>query len=320
MTRRLPVFLLVLSTLLATSCSSLSVAAATVNGQKVSEAEVESELDTLRSDPVFGEALKRDPDTRGQRRREILQELIYQKVAEEQARRLHVRATQGQADRLIASTARSRGVTVAKLLDSEKLTMADARRLATRGVRRFALADRVIAGVKVPDSAVRQVYKGQQQRFVEVHLERITVKTQEQAKSVMQDLNGGASFSRIARERSTDSLARKGGDMGTVPLTSLDLQVQNAVSTAVVGSLTDPLQGADVVEIYRIVSRHTRSYDEVAGEIRRALSENDRDQRYQIWLAERVRAARIIVNPKYGRLDKQQAQPTVVPVAPELPS
>src|SRR5688500_5009754 len=59
---------------LGTSCASLAVAAATVNGDKISEAEVESELDTLRDDPIFGEALRRDPDTRGQRRREILTE------------------------------------------------------------------------------------------------------------------------------------------------------------------------------------------------------------------------------------------------------
>ncbi len=318
MTRRILIGLLA-SLLLATSCSSLSVAAATVNGQKISESEVESELDTLRDDPVFGEALKRDPDTRGQRRREILQELIYQTVAEQEAKRLHVSVTQGQADNLIAQTASARGLTAEKLLENEKLSRAQARRLALRGVRRFALIDKVIEQGRVPEADVRRVYEGQRDRFVELHLERITVKTQSQARQVLEELGDGEDFSTLAQDRSIDDLADKGGDMGFVPLTSLDVQVQDAVSQAVEGGLTDALQGADVFEIYRLVERKTKSFDEVEDEIRRALTQDDRDQRYQVWLAERVRKARVIVNPKYGRFDTRQEQPSVVPSAPELP-
>jgi parvulin-like peptidyl-prolyl isomerase len=319
--RRAPpvVVLLLASLLLATSCSSLSVAAATVNGQKISESEVETELDTLRDDPVFGEALKRDPDTRGQRRREILQELIYQVIAEQEAKRLRVNVTAGQADNLIAQTARSRGITVDKLLENENLSRAQARRLALRGVRRFALIDKVVEQGKVPEAEVRRVYEGQRDRFVEVHLERITVKTQTQATQVLEELDDGEGFASLAEDRSIDDLADKGGDMGFVPLTSLDVQVQDAVSRAVEGGLTDALQGADVFEIYRVVERKTKSFDEVSDEIRRALTQDDRDQRYQVWLAERVRKARVIVNPKYGRFDTQQQQPSVVPTAPELP-
>jgi parvulin-like peptidyl-prolyl isomerase len=317
MTRRLLV-LLVVSALLATSCSALSVAAATVNGQKITEAEVESELDTLRDDPVFGEALKRDPDTRGQRRREILRELIYQAVAEQQARRMHVRVSEKQADKLISETARARGTTVAKLLEGENLTMREARRLALRGVRRFALIDEVVKPVKVPDSQVRQVYKGQQERFVEVHLERITVKTQKDARAVLEDVNDGGSFSDIAEDNSIDDLAKEGGDMGYVPLTALDVQVQDAIGSVVEGGLTDPIQGAGGFEIYRLVDRRTKTFDDVADDIRRALTQDERDQRYQFWLAERVRESKIVVNPKYGRLDKSQGEPAIVPAAPEL--
>jgi foldase protein PrsA len=315
---RLGVILLA-SLLLVPSCSSLSVAAATVNGQKISENEVESELDTLRDDPVFGEALKRDPDTRGQRRREILQELIYQTVAQQEARRLGVKVTTAQADKLIAQTARSRGVTVAKLLDNENLSRSAARKLALRGVLRFALIDKVVEQEKVPDAEVRRVYEGQQDRFVEVHLERITVKTEAQARDIVKDLNDGADFSDLARQRSIDDLKTKGGDMGTLPLTALDVQVQTAVSQLVEDGVTDPLVGADVYEIYRLVDRKTKSFDDVADEIRRALTQDDRDQRYQSWLADHVRKARVIVNPKYGRLDKDQQQPTVVPSGTELP-
>src|SRR5918999_1153029 len=112
MTRRLFIASVAVA-LLATSCSSLAVAAATVNGDKITEAEVESELDTLRDDPIFGEALRRDPDTRGQRRREILTELIRQEIAEQEARRLRITVTRDQVDRLIEREAQARGGSVA---------------------------------------------------------------------------------------------------------------------------------------------------------------------------------------------------------------
>lgn len=318
--RRRPFLLLLLAVLLTgASCSQLAVAAATVNGEKITESEVEAELDTLRDDPVFGEALKRDPDTRGQRRREILRELIYQLVAKQQAERLDVRVSRAQVDELIEQTARSRGQSVEKLLDAEQLSMDDARRLAERGVRRFALIDEVVDEVDVPDDAVRDVYEGQQERFVEVHLERITVETEGDAREIVEDVQDGESFSEIAEDRSIDDLAEKGGDMGFVPMTALDVQVQNAVSSAVTGGLTDPLQTQVGFEIYRLVEREKKSFEEVEDDIRRALSQDDRDQRYQVWLAGRVRDAKVIVNPKYGRFDKQQQDPTVVPAGPELP-
>jgi foldase protein PrsA len=313
------VVLILVSLLLASSCSSLSVAAATVNGDKITEDEVESELDTLREDPVFGEALKRDPDTRGQRRREILQELIYQAVARQEAKRLGVSVTQGQADNLIRQTARARGLTYDKLLEQENLSQEQARRLALRGVLRFALIDEVVEQEDVPEAEVRRVYEGQQDRFVEVHLERITVKTEAEAAEIVDEVDGGADFSSVAEERSIDDLKSKGGDMGFVPLTSLDVQVQSAVAQAVEGDLTDPIVGADVYEVYRLVERKTKSFDEVSEEIRNALTQSERDQLYQEWLGERVRRARVIVNPKYGRFDKSQQQPTVVPSTGELP-
>jgi parvulin-like peptidyl-prolyl isomerase len=317
MTRRILVPLLAL--LLASSCSSLSVAAATVNGEKITESEVESELDTLREDPVFGEALKRDPDTRGQRRREILQELIYQAVARQEAKRLGVSVTEGQADNLIRQTARARGLTYDKLLENENLSRSRARRLALRGVLRFALIDEVVEQQDVPEAEIRRVYEGQRDRFVEVHLERVTVKTEPEARDVLEELNDGADFSDVAEQRSIDELKAKGGDMGFVPLTSLDVQVQSVVAQLVEGDVSEPILGADVYEVYRLVERQTKPFDEAEDEIRRALTQDARDQRYQAWLGERVRRARVIVNPKYGRFDKGQEQPSVVPSSGELP-
>lgn len=308
----------VLALLSLSGCSSLAVAAATVNGEKITESEVESELDTLRDDPIFGEALRRDPDTRGQRRREILGELIYQEIAVQEAARLDIRVTDEQVASLISRSARSAGMSVKEFLAEERLTERDAERLAERGVRRFALIDEVVEDVEVDENTVREVYEGQQDRFVEVHLERITVEDAEAASDVVERLQDGASFGEVARDLSTDAKADDGGDLGFVPLTSLDVQVQGAVGQAVEGRLIDPISTEAGAEIYRLVERRTKPFSEVESEIRRSLTQSERDRLFDEWVVGRVRQARIVVNPKYGRFDKEAARPSVVPSTAEL--
>jgi parvulin-like peptidyl-prolyl isomerase len=324
MTRRPPIRLLAhvlaisLALALGWGCSSLAVAAATVNGDKISESEVESEVNTLREDPIFGEALRRDPDTRGQRRREILGELIYQAVAAQEATKLNIKVTDKQIDSLIARSARSAGLSVKRFLDQENLSDAEAERLAERGVRRFALIDKVVKGAEVDDDAVREVYQGQRDRFVDVQLERITVKDGAAAREVLERLDDDESFSDIAKDVSTDDAADNGGDLGTVPITTLDVQVQSAVGQAVEGGVTDPIETEEGFEIYRLVERDTKSFREVSDEIRQSLVGSERDRLFDEWLVERVRRAKIVVNPKYGRFDKQALRPAVVPSSSEL--
>jgi parvulin-like peptidyl-prolyl isomerase len=316
MTRRIPLVLAAL--LLAQACSSLAVAAATVNGDKITESAVENEVNVLREDPIFGEALRRDPDTRGERRRQILGELIYQSVAEQEARELGIRVTSRQAESLIARSARAAGLSEEEFLEQENLSKDEARRLAERGVRRFALMDRVANDVDLDDEAVREVYEGQQDRFVDVHLERITVETTEDAREVLEEVDSGASFGEIAEERSTDDAADDGGDLGFVPLTTLDVQVQGAIGQAVEGGLTDPIEGEDGIEIYRLVERRTKAFGDVADEIRSSLTQSERDRLFDEWLVDRVREAKIVVNPKYGRFDRLAQRPAVVPSSSEL--
>ena len=79
MTRRalLPLAALAIA---AASCATLQVAAATVNGAKIAESQVESELARVRADPQFSDILARDQG-RGEARRAILTGLIRQEIS-----------------------------------------------------------------------------------------------------------------------------------------------------------------------------------------------------------------------------------------------
>jgi parvulin-like peptidyl-prolyl isomerase len=293
---------------LGVSCSTLAVAAATVNGDKITESEVERQLGVLRSDPVFGETLRTDPDERGNGRRTILTRLIYSTVAEQQARRMGIKPTRGQIDRLLEQRAQSEGLSVDEFLEAQNLSQSEGRRIAEQLVREFALQERVLRGIELDDDEVRAQYDENEQAFAEAHLERITVKTEQDAVEVLEQLNDGEDFDAVATELSTDPSAEDGGDLGYVGLTTLSPEAQSAVSAAVLGGVTDPVQTATGFEIFHVIDRRTKPFDEASEEIRANLSEAQRQERYAEWLAERVRKAKIVVNPKYGVFDPEQAQ------------
>jgi foldase protein PrsA len=316
MTRRLLLISLAAVCLFGYSCSTLAVAAATVNGKKITEADVERQLDVLRGDPVFGEALRTDPDERGRGRRDILTRLIYSTVAEQEAERLGIKPTSGQIDRLLQQRAQSEGLSVGEFLDAQNLSNAAGRRIAEQLVREFALQERVLRDVEIDTEELRQQYESNEQAFVEADLERITVRTDADIRDALEKVNSGQDFADLAEEVSVDDVASDGGALGYVALNTLPPEVQSAVSAAVVGGVTDPIQTQTGFEIYHVVDRRTKSFDDVADEIRASLTQSQRQESYGTWLAERVKKAKIVVNPKYGVFDRDQAQ--VVPGPSEL--
>lgn len=310
----IPVLVLLLA---GASCSTFAVAAATVNGQKITEAQVESELDRVRGDPTFQDLLKRQADQlRGVARRNILTGLIRQQILSEEARRRNIRVTRAQIDRLIAQEARRQGLSVEDFRKAQSLSESDARIIGERIVRQFELRSRVIKDVKVDESRIRGAYEAQKEAFVEVHVFRITVRSERDARRALDEINGDATFAEVAEKRSTDSLASEGGDMGYVPLTTVSSQAQAAIENASEDGLTQPIAAPSGYEIYRVTDRRSRDFADVRDELRSQLADQAREQEFEQWLGRRLRSASIVVNPKYGRFDPRTLQ--IVPGTGEL--
>lgn len=298
--------------LVTASCSTFAVAAATVNGHKITEAEVEAELDRVRSDPTFQDLLQRQANQlRGVARRNILTSLIRQSILDQEARRRGVNVTRAQVDRLIRQEAERQGLSVEAFRKANNLSEQDAQTIGERIVRLFELRRRVVTDVDVDDAAVRDAFEAQREALVEYNLLRITTRTEPDARRVLEDIEDGATFAELASERSIDDLAEDGGDMGWVAATSLPGQALDAIQRTGTGGLTDPIQGAGGFEIYRVVDERERGFDDVEDELRAQLVDQARESEFDGWLSRRIRAAAIVVNPKYGRYDGDALQ--VVP-------
>jgi hypothetical protein len=165
MIRRALLFLAVIATIGATACAQLAVAAATVDGHKITDSDVEAELDVLTGDPLFGATLRADPEEFGQTRRQILSQLIYEVITTREAEARDIHPTQAQADRLLSQAAAQQGVSVAELLENEGLTPEQARVLAERNIRRFELMEAIFDEPAIDEDLVDEIYEAQQFQF-----------------------------------------------------------------------------------------------------------------------------------------------------------
>jgi len=301
-------FLLVpvlITALLSVSCSQIAVAAATVNGEKISEAQVEKELDRVRSDPTFQDLVKRQADqVRGFARRQILSGLIRQEILAQQARKLHVKVTAAQAERLLSDESARSGMSVKRFLKQQNLTQTDGRQLAERVVREFDLKSIVARDVAVDPKQIQSFYNQNKAAFEQVHLARITTRNEADARAAIEQLAAGRDFADVARRLSTDSAAATGGDLGYTSASSLPTDVQAALTQVKAGGLTAPVQTVNGFEVYRLVDRRTQPLADVQDQIRSQIGSQTQDQAFEQWVRTHLAEAKIVVNPQYGRFDR----------------
>lgn len=116
--------------------------------------------------------------------------------------------------------------------------------LEDRALRRAYFADK-IAGTVTPE-AVQAAYdayvkdfKGQE----EVHARHILVATEDEAKAVKAELEGGKDFAELAKEKSTDPSAKQnGGDLGFFSKGMMVKPFEDAAFSMEPGSISDPIK------------------------------------------------------------------------------
>ena len=287
------------------SCAQLAVAAATVNGDKITGAQVEKELDRVRSDPTFQDLVRRQADqVRGFARRQILSGLIRQEILAQQARKLHITVTHAQMTHLLSDEAARSGMSVPQFLKQQNLSESDGLDLAERVVREFELKSRVANDVAVDPKQIQSFYNQNKTAFEQVHLARITTKTAADARTAVDELAAGHDFGDVARSRSVDPLAKSGGDLGDVPTSSLPSDIQAAIAQVNTRGITQPIPGDTGYAIYRVLDRRVQPLSDVQGQIRAQIGTQSQDAAFEAWVRSHLMSARIVVNPEYGRFDR----------------
>lgn len=91
--------------------------------------------------------------------------------------------------------------------------------------------------------------------FAQVHLRQIVTKTREEAEAVLKEIQGGADFAELAKERSVGYKAKDGGDLGTFAFMTIYPPLEEGVSALKVGETSHPIEAPDGFHVIRLEER-----------------------------------------------------------------
>jgi peptidyl-prolyl cis-trans isomerase C len=251
---------------------------ATVNGEKITEADVD--LASTDLDPQFAQL---PPD---QRRAAALSALI----------EIHLMADKAKAEGLDKDPDIKRRI---DLLDLRAL--------------HSAYIDHDIAS-KITDDELHKRYEQEIAKMPaveEIHARHILVKTKDEAEAIIKQLDKGADFEKLAKEKSTDGAAPQGGDLGWFSQGQMVPEFDKAAFALKVGQYTEqPVHtqfGWHVIKVEDKRKKQPPTFDQVKDQIKQLLL---RDKYFAAVNAARSAAKVDISDPKLKQqvdaMDKAQ--------------
>jgi peptidyl-prolyl cis-trans isomerase C len=109
----------------------------------------------------------------------------------------------------------------------------------------------------------------------EMHARHILVKTKEEAEAIIKQLDGGAKFEDIAKEKSTDGSAAQGGDLGYFSAGQMVPEFEKAAAGLQVGQYTkEPVQtqfGFHVIKLEDKRAKQPPAFDQVKDQVKNIL-------------------------------------------------
>jgi peptidyl-prolyl cis-trans isomerase C len=109
----------------------------------------------------------------------------------------------------------------------------------------------------------------------QVHVRHILVQTEDEAKAAIEQIEGGADFAEVAKERSMDGSAQAGGDLGFITRDQVVPEFAEAAFALDAGATsTEPVQSQFGWHVINVVERRNvePTFDETAPQLRQELA------------------------------------------------
>ncbi|MFC7702704.1 peptidylprolyl isomerase [Plastorhodobacter daqingensis] len=175
--------------------------------------------------------------------------------------------------------------------------------IAIENERRAYIASTVLseaADAAVSDEALQQAYDrlfAEAEPTREYNAAHILVETEEEARALKSEIDGGADFAELAREHSRDGAAQGGGALGWFGPGMMVQPFEDAVTQLEVGEVSDPVQtqfGWHLVRLNETRMAEAPALDDVRGELAAELQREAIEAR----IAELTANAEITRNPE----------------------
>ncbi|MFA6823650.1 MAG: peptidylprolyl isomerase, partial [Geobacter sp.] len=224
---------------------------ATVNGSTITSADFDREVKAL---PEYIRGMADTP----QGKKELIDTLVMRE--------------------LILQQAAKEGLDKGKEID-EKLA-----ELKKRIVVDTYLKKKVETDAKISDEELKKFYEQNLDKFKsgeQVKASHILVKSEQEAKDILAQLKGGTAFEELAKAKSVDTSASKGGDLGWFGKGNMVPAFEKAAFALKEGQLSGIIKSEFGFHIIKLTGKRaagTRSFDEVKEQITAALMPSKQQQ------------------------------------------
>ena len=323
--------LLALAVVVMVGCGSVAPYAATVNKERLTQGDLEGELDAITKNGDYVKLLEQGQPpvkVRGTGKgtfdptfvaRVLTREIFYRLVSDELARRnLKVDASALAAARQSVVQQVGGDTVLAKFPAGYRSSLE--RRTAELDTLTQALAK--VNPVKAPDP--RTFYEENKATYdTYACVSHILVKDKATADDLAARIGRGEDFATLARTQSIDNQgpgggsAAKGGDLGCSDPAGYVPEFAAAVKAQAVGQVSAPVQTQFGFHVIKVTSRKVASYDDAKQQAQQAAGQGG-SQKLQEWVTTALKKAKVKMNPKFGRFNKDKPVPQVE--APQAPA
>ena len=241
-------------------------------------------------------------------RKDLLDQLIDSKLADQEIERAQISVSERDIDTTIERIKEARSLTDEQLregLARQGLTMAEYRKEIKEQILRTKLVNREVKSkIVITEEDIKAYYQIHQDEYAgekKYYLYNIFVRLSPQAdtserqnalrqiEDAVARLNQGLSFEDLVNQLKNSSSRVQGTDLGLYRPEELSKQLQGAVVKLKAGEFSEVLDtdfGPQIIYVQKIQETPTKSLDDIESEIKEILYNESVDNRYQNWLDE----------------------------------
>ncbi len=292
-------------------------AAATIGDQRITTSTLNDLVTRSLADPEAKQTVGADPVAF---ERAALRRIISHAIITEAARREGVTADGASIDATFDKFAQQTGglAGLEAAATKQGIAKADLREALTDVTLRDLIADKLTAGVTVPQEQLQQAYDQNIAQYDQVRSAHILVATEAKAKQLLAALKKDPSrFASFAAQFSTDTGSKdKGGDLGYQGRGALEKNFEDAIFGNPPGSLVIAKTqfGYHVISV---IDRRTTTFAQAQTELRRTILSQQRQAVVDALILKTSKDLGVKVNPRFGTWDVSTQQVVALPVCPD---
>ena len=303
------------------SSTSDSGAAATVNGEKISNQSVVDELQAVAGNADFLAAVEEQVSVTGPTpgsfdaafaAQVLTRQIQFTLVAQEVHRRklsLDDECTKAARTDQYRQLGGADPVKGQELF--EKFPEAYQETLVTWNAKVLVLqGDLVGEGCIAADDTVRHYFDTHQDEFVQTCASHILLDTQAEADAVEVQLQQGADFATLAQQLSKDTgSAAHGGDVGCFTGGQFVPEFETAALALDIGEISPPVQSQFGWHVIKVTDKNSPTFEEVADQVQQKLGESA-SAGFQMFFNDAIANAEVTVDERYGAWDAERGEVT----------